>query len=246
MVLEEAAAQNAFAADAGAPMWKALLQPEGEAVAKLRETMERVQVMTPQFALGNLCFIEEFFSSEGWEKAEPMSTAMMEKVLSKGVQLPGATTKDRLSYALTNHAAECGWIYSTMLDDPAFRKRWSGRVVAKVLFMGKAPGAAWLFLQDEKLMEIWRQEMGRQVAADPYLLRAFVDSLVTRRIGDRAWTAQVDGIRRNIAGAVYYDRILTEQMLAFPGLEYRQTLDRQVAKIFGEYVADKWDEVGRR
>lgn len=246
MVLEEAAAQNAFAADAGAPMWKALLTPDGEAIAKLKETMERVQVMTPQFALGNLCFIEEFFSSEGWKKVEPMSDAMLEKVLSKGVELQGATTRDKLSYALTNHAAECGWIYSTILSDPAFRNRWSGRVVAKVLFMGKAPGAAWLFLQDDSLLEIWRQEMGRQVAADPYLLRAFVDSLVTRRIGDRSWTAQVDGIRRNIAEAVYYDRILAEQMLAFPGMEYRETLDQQVAKIFGEYVADKWNDAGRK
>lgn len=246
MVLEETAAQNAFAANAGAPMWKSLLNPEGEAVAKLKETMERVQVMTPQFALGNLCFIEEFFSDAGWAKAEPMSTAMLEKVLSKGVELAGVTTRDKLSYALTNHAAECGWIYSTMLSDPEFRRRWSATVVTKVLFMGKAPGAAWLFLQDEKLMEIWRLEMGRQVAGDPYILRAFIDSLVTRRIGDQSWTAQVDDIRRNIAGAVYYDRILTEQMLAFPGVEYRQTLDAQVAKIFGEYVADKWDEVGRR
>lgn len=246
MVLEETAAQNAFAADAGAPMWKVLLAADGRAISKLGETMKKVQVMTPQFALGNLCFIEEFFSPEGWAKAEPMSTAMLEKVLSKGVELPGGGVRDRLSYALTNHASECGWIYSTMLSDQDFVRRWSGRVLSKVLFMGKASGAAWLFLQDGDLMDIWRQEMGRQIAADPYLLRAFVDSLVTRRIGDRAWTAQVDGIRRNIAGAVYYDRILTEQMLAWPGMEYRATLDQQVGKIFGQYVADKWGDAGRK
>jgi hypothetical protein len=88
--------------------------------------------------------------------------------------------------------------------------------------------------------------MGRQIAADPYLLRAFVDSLVTRRIGDRAWAAQVDGIRRNIAGAVYYDRILSEQMLAYPGMEYRNALDEQVRDIFGQYVADQWDDASKK
>jgi hypothetical protein len=246
MVLEEAAAQNAFAADAGAPMWKALLTPGSPASEALIQIILKGQVMTPQFALGNLCFIEEFFAEPSWTLAEPMSGAMLEKVLSRGVKLPGATVRDRLSYALTNHATECGWIYSTMFADPGFRKRWSGRVVSKVLFMGKAPGAAWLFLQDGPLMSIWREEMGRQIAADPYLLRAFVDSLVTRRIGDRAWAAQVDGIRRNIAGAVYYDRILSEQMLAYPGMEYRNALDEQVRDIFGQYVADQWDDASKK
>lgn len=240
MILDEAAAQNAFAADASAPLWRVLLEPDGKAVQELRKTMQDVKVMTSPFALGNLCMIETVASEEGWERAGLVAPALLEKIRYLGGKTEGDNDKDRLIYALTNHAGACSWVYSTLLGDKDFREAWAGRVMSKVLYMGKAPAIAWLFVKNDELFALWKQEMGLQVSKDPYVLRAFIDSLVTRRIGDSAWQEQVDAVKYAVSRAVFGDRILVEQMLGYPGMEYRKTLNQKVNEIFGGYVADKW------
>lgn len=243
MVLDETAAENAFAADASSTMWKATLTPTSPAMDALVKEMIEVKVKTEPHALGNLCLVEELNSPSGWDIAQPLATAMLEKIRSKGAELRGAGEREQLIYALTNHADMCGWTYELLLNNPEFRNNWAARVISKVLFMGKAPAAAWLVKQNGGLLEQWRAEMGRQIAKDPYLLRAFVDSLVTRRIGDREWLMQVNAIRKEIAAAVFYDRILVEQMLGYPETEYREALSGEISRIFGEYVTDRWKDV---
>jgi hypothetical protein len=93
---------------------------------------------------------------------------------------------------------------------------------------------------------MWKVEMGKQIALDPYLLRAFVDSLVTRRIGDGEWVRQVNTIRRQIASAVFSDRVLVEQMLGVPELEYRSALSEELGRIFDQYVAEQWKDISEK
>lgn len=243
MILDETAAENAFAADAGSALWKTMLKPSSQTMAALAKEMRELRVKTEPHALGNLCFVEELSSPEGWKIAEPSAPAMLEKIRAEGVTLRGATEREQLVYALTNHADACEMTYQILLDNKIFYDAWANRVITKVLFMGKAPSIAWLVKQNGELLEEWKAEMGRQTAADPYILRAFVDSLVTRRIGDREWLNQVNNIRREIASAVFYDRILVEQMLGFPEKEYRETLTSEIRRIFGEYVTDQWKDL---
>lgn len=243
MILDETAAENAFAADAGSALWKVMLRPDSPTMVALAKEMRDLRVKTEPHALGNLCFVEEISSPEGWEIAAPSASAMLEKIRAEGVTVRGATEKEQLLYALTNHAEACGMTYEILLSNKDFYKAWASRVITKVLFMGKAPSIAWLVKQNGDLLNEWRAEMGRQTAADPYILRAFVDSLVTRRIGDREWLSQVNTIRREISSAVFYDRILVEQMLGFPEKEYRETLTNEIRRIFGEYVTDQWKDL---
>jgi hypothetical protein len=243
MILDETAAENAFAADASASMWKNILQPGSPIMDALVSELTNLRVKTEPHSLANLCFVEEISSPEGWKLAQPSALAMLEKIRASGVTLRGGNDRDQLLYALTNHAEECGWAYELMLKNKDFRSSWENRVITKVLFMGKAPAVAWLVKQNTPLMETWRTEMGKQIAQDPYLLRAFVDSLVTRRIGDREWVKQVNSIRREIATAVFYDRILVEQMLGVPEKEYRSALGAELGRIFDQYVADQWKDI---
>jgi hypothetical protein len=246
MILDETAAENAFAADAGASMWKTVLTPNSAVMNALVKEMTDLKVKTEPHALGNLCFVEEMNSPQGWALAEPSARAMLEKISAKGVELKGASPKDQLIYALTNHAEDCGWTYELMFKKPDFRSAWENRVITKVLFMGKAPAMAWLVKQNTELLEMWKVEMGKQIALDPYLLRAFVDSLVTRRIGDREWLRQVNTIRRQIANAVFSDRVLVEQMLGVPEMEYRTALSTELSRIFDQYVAEQWKDIAEK
>jgi hypothetical protein len=246
MILDETAAENAFAADAGASMWKSVLGASSPAMSALLKEMTDLKVKTEPHALGNLCFVEEINSPQGWAMAEPSAMAMLEKIRATGVELKGATQKDQLTYALTNHAENCGWTYELMFKKPEFRSAWENRVRTKVLFMGKAPAIAWLVKQNSELLEMWKVEMGKQIALDPYLLRAFVDSLVTRRIGDGEWVRQVNTIRRQIASAVFSDRVLVEQMLGVPELEYRSALSEELGRIFDQYVAEQWKDISEK
>lgn len=243
MILDETAAENAFAADAGSALWKVMLKPNSPTMNALANEMKNLRVKTEPHALGNLCFVEEISSTEGWKIAAPATPAMLEKIRSEGISLRGSTEKEQLVYALTNHADACGMIYQMMLDNKVFYEAWANRVITKVLFMGKAPSVAWLVKQKSELLKEWQAEIGKQTAADPYILRAFVDSLVTRRIGDQEWLSQVNTIRKEIATAVFYDRILVEQMLGFPEKEYRETLTEEIRRIFGEYVTDQWKDL---
>jgi hypothetical protein len=243
MILDETASENAFAADAGSALWKVMLKPDSPTMNALSKEMRDLKVKTEPHALGNLCFVEELNSPSGWAIAAPSVPAILEKIKSDGINLRGSTEKDQLIYALTNHAEACGMAYEIFLANKEFYNSWANRVITKVLFMGKAPSIAWLVKQKEDLFSEWKTLMGKQIASDPYILRAFVDSLVTRRIGDREWLSQVNTIRRQIATAVFYDRILVEQMLGYPEKDYREALTAEVRRIFGEYVTDQWKDL---
>lgn len=235
LVLDEVAAQNPFAADASVPVWDTMFKlPEMQ--EEVGKVMIEGRMRDPAYGVGIVSLIEMMKEPETWQSMEDYAFSTTPGNLKETSQ----AALERLMGNLLNNAQEATPFIKLCLEDEKLKTAWTSRVLTQVKFYGKAYTVAGLVKRSPDLSSKWKQAIINLSDSDGRSIESMVESLTSRRIGDPVWMSKVTGIKRGLAGIIFNDRILFEQILADRNKPFRASLNAALTQNFGTYVSEQW------
>lgn len=233
-LLDEVIAQNPFAADAAAILWDNIVI-NGTLIENIKTDMSKGQVLSNAFSLGNLVLLNQLKDDEIWDQVKEYGSILFPELPASAPDL-----RDKIRAKMLDKAGECTKFFETVLSDQWIFKKWRQQILIEIKFLGKAYITGAIVKKDNAILLLWKQEMLNKVKENPLILRSMVDCLGARRVGDPEWQKTIVLLKGRLTKIVFEDRILFEQLLNDPSLDFKRTLLEEVGKQFNQYTSQQW------
>lgn len=217
-LLEEISARNVGAADAVDPVWEQVFSEKSPVPPKIVKTVAAGSTLSDVYRLYSLALIGAMNDPSVWKRVREAAYGHM----NMNAEAPDIEVKKALYQQLQQRGSEALPFIRVVAEDAEVNEVVRRRMRDAVKYTGQAHLAADFIMRDVELSRFWSDAISKAVAREPGIMRAVLDSLTARRVGDYKWEEEMKKLRKELIALVTGDRVLFEQLIDGKNAEFKK------------------------
>lgn len=228
-LLEEISFRNIAAADSIDPVWAIMLAKDSPLPRRIVDTVTEGAISADIYRLLVMALQGTLKDDKIWARVK----AEAKKHLKMSPETPDKEVKKALFEQMTLHGFDSLPFLRYAFGDKVVFDTWRGKMLSSVKFLGQAYILADYLQRNPDLQPQWITAVSSVIAHEPRIMKAVLEALISRRVGDLQWDSQMTRMRREVVRIILDDRVLFEQLYASRNAEFRTAFEKKLKERTG-------------